>query len=152
MFGLPEVTVVGTLTADPELKFLASGVPVTTFTVAANERRYDQTTGEWVDRGATFLRCQLWRQPAENVAESLRKGMRVIATGALRQRSFTDREGVERIVYELDVNEIGPSLRWATATVTKPARNGQAAAESTAVPAAPGAGEAAAAAVDEPPF
>lgn len=123
MAGLPTVTVAGTLTADPDLKFLPNGTPVATFTIAANDRRYDPDTRQWVDQGATFLRCQIWRQAAENVAESLRRGVRVLVTGALKQRRYTDREGIDRTVVELDVDEIGPSLRWARATITTPRRD-----------------------------
>jgi single-strand DNA-binding protein len=122
MAGLPEVTVTGTLTADPELRFTASGVAVANFTVAANDRRFDAQSGTWVDGDATFLRCSVWRQVAENVAESLSKGARVLVTGQLRQRSYQTPEGDKRIVMELAVTEIGPSLKWATAKVAKATR------------------------------
>ena len=122
MAGLPEITVAGTLTADPELKYTPSGVAVANFTVAANDRRYDKTTGTWVDAGATFLRCTLWRQAAENVAESLTKGCRVLLTGELRQREWHTDHGEKRYAMEVDVAEIGPSLKWATATVNKATR------------------------------
>ena len=124
MAGLPEITIAGTLTADPELRFTPSGNAVANFTVAANDRRYNAHTGQWEDAGATFLRCTIWRQPAENVAESLTRGTRVLLTGTLRQRSYETREGETRTVYEVDVTEIGPSLRWATAKVTKATREG----------------------------
>ena len=107
MAGLPEVTVAGTLTADPELRFTPNGNAVANFTVAANDRRFDKNTSEWVDAGATFLRCSIWRQAAENVAESLNRGNRVIVTGRLKQREYEDREGQKRTVFELDVTEIG---------------------------------------------
>jgi single-strand DNA-binding protein len=122
MAGLPEVTVAGTLTADPELRFTPNGNAVANFTVAANDRRFDKNTNEWIDAGATFLRCSIWRQAAENVAESLNRGHRVIVTGRLKQRDYEDREGQKRTVFELDVTEIGPSLKWATATVNKATR------------------------------
>lgn len=119
MTGLPEITMIGTLTADPELRFVPSGAAVVNFTVAANARRFDKDANEWVDGDATFLRCNLWRKPAENVAESLRKGQRVIVTGELKQRSYETSEGEKRTTYELEVAEVGPSLKWATAVVTK---------------------------------
>jgi single-strand DNA-binding protein len=122
MAGLPEVTVTGTLTANPELRFTPSGVAVANFTVAANDRRLDKQTGQWVDGDATFLRCTLWRQPAEHLAESLHKGNRVLVTGTLRQRSYETNEGEKRTVLELDVAEIGASLRWATVKVAKATR------------------------------
>jgi single-strand DNA-binding protein len=122
MAGLPEVTVAGTLTADPELRFTPNGVAVANFTVAANDRRYNRATGQWEDAGATFLRCQIWRDAAENLAQSLNRGHRVIVTGQLKQRDYETREGDKRTVFELDVTEIGPSLKWATATVNKATR------------------------------
>lgn len=124
MAGLPEVTITGTLVADPELRFTPSGVPVANFTIAANDRRFNTETKEWADGDATFLRCSIWRQPAEHVTESLTKGVRVLATGQLRQRSYETPEGQKRTVLELAVTEIGPSLKWATATITKAARTG----------------------------
>jgi len=123
MAGLPEITLAGTLVADPELRFMPTGAAVATFTVAANDRRYDPATGQWVDKGATFLRCCLWRQAAENLAESLTKGTRVLLTGVLRQREWDSAEGEKRYAFEVDVTEIGASLKWATATVTKPTRS-----------------------------
>jgi single-strand DNA-binding protein len=118
------VTVVGNLTADPELRFTPSGAAVTNFTVASTPRTFDRPSGEWKDGDALFLRCNMWRQPAENVAESLTRGMRVMVSGRLRQRSFETREGDKRTVVELEVDEIGPSLRYATAKVNKNARSG----------------------------
>src|SRR5664280_1917106 len=117
MSGDTAITLVGNLTADPELRFTQSGVPVADFTVASTPRVFDRASGEWKDGDALFLRCTLWRQPAENVAETLTKGARVIVTGRLRQRSYETREGEKRTVVEVD--EIGPSLRYATARVTR---------------------------------
>lgn len=122
MPGLPEVTVVGTLTADPDLRYTATGVAVANFTVAANDRRFDKARNEWVDGDATFLRCSIWRDAAEHVAESLNRGNRVLVTGQLKQRSYETNEGEKRTVFELEVTEIGPSLKWATAKVAKAAR------------------------------
>lgn len=119
MPGLPQVTVVGTLTADVELRYTSSGTAVASFTIAANDRKYDQATKSWTDGDATFLRCTLWRQAAENAAESLTRGTRVMATGSLRQRSFETREGEKRTVLELDVDELGASVKWATVKVNK---------------------------------
>ncbi len=112
-------TLIGNLTADPELRFTASGAAVVNFTVAATSRTFDKTTNQWRDGQALFLRCTLWRQPAENIAESLRRGDRVIVTGRLRQRSFETREGDKRTMIELDVDEIGASLKFTTLTLTK---------------------------------
>jgi single-strand DNA-binding protein len=118
------ITVVGNLTADPELRFTQSGVAVASFTIASTPRSFDRQSGEWKDGEALFLRCSIWRDAAENVAESLEKGTRVVAQGRLKQRSFTDREGNNRTSIELDVDEIGPSLRYATAKATKVQRGG----------------------------
>ena len=112
-------TLTGNLTADPELRFTPSGAAVANFTVAATSRTLDKTTNQWRDGEALFLRCTLWRQPAENLAESLRRGDRVIVTGRLRQRSFETREGDQRTTIELDVDEIGASLKFTTLTLTK---------------------------------
>lgn len=120
--GETTITVVGNLTADPELRFTPSGAAVATFTVASTPRIFDRQTGEWKDGEALFLRCNVWRQLAENVAESLTRGMRVLVQGRLRQRSYETREGEKRTVIELEVDEIGPSLRYATAKVNKVAR------------------------------
>ncbi|CAM4025181.1 single-stranded DNA-binding protein [Kibdelosporangium persicum] len=122
MSGLPDVTVAGTLTADPELRYTATGTAVANFTVAANDRRYDQKTSSWIDGDATFLRCTVWRQAAENLANSLSKGARVLVTGALRQRSYETGQGEKRYAFELDVAEVAASMRWATVTVTKATR------------------------------
>jgi single-strand DNA-binding protein len=124
MAGETVITVVGNLTADPELRFTPSGAAVANFTVASTPRTFDRQSGEWKDGEALFLRCNIWRQPAENVAESLTRGMRVMVPGRLRQRSFETREGEKRTVVELEVDEVGPSLKFATAKVTKAARNG----------------------------
>jgi single-strand DNA-binding protein len=113
------ITVVGNLTADPDLRFTASGVAVAAFTVASTPRVFDRQSGEWKDADTLFLRCTLWRQPAENTAETLRKGTRVIVTGRLKQRTYDTRDGEKRTVTEIDVDDIGPSLRYATATVTR---------------------------------
>jgi single-strand DNA-binding protein len=118
------ITVVGNLTADPELRFTPSGAAVANFTVASTPRTFDKNSNEWKDGEALFLRCSVWRQAAENVAESLHKGTSVIVQGRLKQRSYETKEGEKRTVYELDVDEIGPSLRWATAKVTKASRSG----------------------------
>ena len=121
MTGDTILTVVGNLTADPELRFTASGAAVANFTVASTPRAFDRTSGEWKDGEALFLRCNIWRQPAENVAESLTRGSRVIVSGRLKQRSFDTKEGEKRTVIELEVDEIGPSLRYATAKVNRAA-------------------------------
>ena len=119
MAGETVITVVGNLTADPELRFTPSGAAVANFTVASTPRTFDRQSGEWKDGESLFLRCNVWRQPAENVAESLTRGMRVMVSGRLRQRSFETREGEKRTVVELEVDEVGPSLRYATAKVNK---------------------------------
>ena len=112
-------TPTGTLTADPELRFTPSGATVANFTVAATSRTFDKTANQWRDGEALFMRCTLWRQPAENLAESLHRGDRVIITGRLRQRSFDTRDGDKRTTIELDVEEIGASLKFTTLTLTK---------------------------------
>jgi single-strand DNA-binding protein len=124
MAGDTVITVVGNLTADPELRFTPSGAAVANFTVASTPRTFDRQSGEWKDGEALFLRCNIWRQAAENVAETLTRGARVIVQGRLKQRSFETREGEKRTVIELEVDEIGPSLRYATASVTKASRTG----------------------------
>jgi single-strand DNA-binding protein len=116
--------VVGNLTADPELRFTPSGAAVANFTVASTPRIFDRQSSEWKDGDALFLRCNIWREAAENVAESLTRGSRVIVTGRLKQRSFETREGEKRTVFEVEVDEIGPSLRYATAKVNKASRSG----------------------------
>ncbi|SNS97345.1 single-strand DNA-binding protein [Micrococcales bacterium KH10] len=124
MAGDTVITVVGNLTADPELRFTPSGAAVANFTIASTPRIYDRQAGEWRDGDTLFMRCSLWREAAENVAESLTKGNRVIAQGRLTQRSYETREGEKRTVVELQVDEIGPSLRSATAKVTRTQRGG----------------------------
>jgi len=119
------IPIVGNLTADPELRFTQSGVAVASFTIASTPRTFDKQSNEWKDGEALFLRCSIWRDAAENVAESLEKGSRVIAQGNLKQRSFTDREGNNRTSIELDVIEIGPSLKYATAKTNKVHRGQQ---------------------------
>lgn len=119
MAGETPITIVGNLTADPELRFTPNGAAVASFTVASTPRTFDRQSGEWRDGEALFLRCSAWRQMAENVAESLTKGMRVMVTGSLKQRSYDDREGNRRTSYEIDVDEVGPSLKWASAKVTR---------------------------------
>lgn len=118
------ITVIGNLTADPELRFTPSGAAVSNFTVASTPRTFDKATNEWKDGEALFLRCSIWRQAAENVAESLTKGARVIVTGRLKQRSYETKEGEKRTVVELDVEEVGPSLKYATARTQKAGRGG----------------------------
>jgi single-strand DNA-binding protein len=122
MAGETVITVVGNLTADPELRFTPSGAAVASFTVASTPRNFDKNSNEWKDGDALFLRCSIWRQAAENVAESLQRGMRVVVTGRLKQRSFETREGEKRTVIELVVDEVGPSLKYATAKVNRTQR------------------------------
>ena len=166
MAGETVITVIGNLTADPELRFTPSGAAVANFTVASTPRTFDRQTGEWKDGEALFLRCNIWRQAAENTAESLTRGMRVIVSGRLRQRSFETREGEKRTVMEMEVDEVGPSLRYATAKVNRATRSGSSnsggygssagAADdpwSSAPPAgSPGSGNGAGGYDDEPPF
>jgi single-strand DNA-binding protein len=123
MAGETVITVIGNLTSDPELRWTPSGAAVANFTIASTPRTLDRQTQEWKDGEALFLRCNVWRQAAENVAESLTRGSRVMAQGRLKQRSFETKEGEKRTVVELEVDEIGPSLRYATATVTKSDRS-----------------------------
>lgn len=118
------VTVVGNLTNDPELRFTPSGAAVASFTVASSSRVLDKTTNEWKDGDTVFMRCSVWRQYAENVAESLTKGTRVIVSGRLKQRSYETREGEKRTVMELEVEDVGPALRYATAKVNRVQRQG----------------------------
>ena len=124
MAGDTIITVVGNLTADPELRFTPSGAAVANFTVASTPRIFDRQSSEWKDGEALFLRCNIWREAAENVAESLTRGSRVIVTGRLKQRSYETREGEKRTVVEVEVEEIGPSLKYATAKVNKASRGG----------------------------
>ena len=124
MAGETLITVVGNLTNDPELRFTPNGAAVANFTVASTPRNFNRNTNEWEDGEALFLRCSIWRQAAENVAESLQRGARVIVTGRLKQRSFETKEGEKRTVVEVDVEEVGPSLKYATAKVNKTTRGG----------------------------
>ena len=119
MSGETIITLVGNCVNDPELKFLPSGVAVCNWTIASTPRAFDKQSNEWKDGDTMFLNCSIWRQAAENVAESLTKGTRVIVQGRLKSRSYDDREGNKRTVFEVDVEEIGPSLRYATAVVTR---------------------------------
>ncbi len=123
MAGETIITVVGNLTDDPELRFTPSGAAVANFTVASTPRTLNKQTNEWEDGEAMFLRCSVWRQAAENVAESLQKGARVLVQGRMRARSWEDRDGNKRTNFEIDVDEIGPSLRWATAKVVRAGRS-----------------------------
>jgi single-strand DNA-binding protein len=123
MAGETVICVIGNLTDDPTLKFISSGKAVANFTVASQPRTFDKASGDWKDGQALFLNCSIWGQPAENVAESLVRGMRVIVQGRLKQRSF-EVDGQKRTVIELDVEEVGPSLKWSTAKVAKTERSG----------------------------
>src|SRR6202789_2747579 len=122
--GDTPITVVGNLVADPELRFTPAGQPVATFRVASTPRIMDRQTNEWKDGDSLFLTCNVWRQAAENVAESLQRGMRVIVTGRLKQRNYETKEGEKRTVYEVEVDDVGPSLRNASAKVAKANRTG----------------------------
>ena len=136
MSGETVITVIGNLTADPELRWTQAGAPVADFTVASTPRTFDRNAGEWRDGDTLFMRCSVWRETAENVAESLRKGMRVIVQGRLTQRSYDTQQGERRTVVELQVDEVGPSLRRARAQVTRV----QAQAASAPSASAPGSG------------
>ena len=124
MANEPVITVVGNAVADPELRFTPNGAAVANFTVASTPRTFDRQANQWVDGEALFLRCSVWKEAAENVRESLTKGMRVIVQGRLKARSYEDRDGNKRTSWELDVDEVGPALRFATAKVTRAQRNG----------------------------
>jgi len=124
MAGETILTLVGNLTADPELRFTPSGAPVANFTVASTPRTFDRATGEWKDGDAMFINCSVWRQAAENVAETLTKGMRVIVQGRLKSRSYETREGERRTVFEIEVEEVGPSLKYASAKVQRTSGGG----------------------------
>lgn len=151
------ITIVGNLVDDPELRFTPSGAAVAKFRIASTPRYLDKTTNEWKDGDSLFLSCNVWRQAAENVAESLQRGMRVIVQGRLKQRSYETKEGEKRTVFEVEVDEVGPSLRNATAKVAKPGRsngsNNQATA-STEDPWTSSAGSwgSPVGSMDEPPF
>ena len=152
------VTVVGNLTADPELRFTPSGAAVANFRVASTPRVLDKATNEWKDGEPFYLTCNVWRQVAENVAETLQKGSRVIVTGRLKQRSYETREGEKRTVLEMEVDEVGPSLRYATAKVNKVSRGGGGFGESSSSAASSSsddpwaASPSGGAGFDEPPF
>jgi single-strand DNA-binding protein len=146
------ITVVGNLTADPELRFTPSGAAVANFTVASTPRIYDRQSGEWKDGEALFLRCSIWREAAENVAESLTRGARVIVSGRLKQRSFETKEGEKRTVMEVEVDEIGPSLKYATAKVNKAGRGGGSGGFGGGAPGGGGGSRPAAAASNEDPW
>ena len=118
------ITVVGNLTNDPELRFTPSGAAVASFTVASSSRFLDKATNEWKDADPVYMRCSVWRQYAENVAETLTKGTRVIVSGRLKQRSYETREGEKRTVMEMEVDDVGPALRYATAKINRIAREG----------------------------
>ncbi len=124
MAGDTQITVVGNLVDDPELRFTPSGAAVANFRIASTPRTFDRQTNEWKDGEALFLSCAVWRQAAENVAESLQKGMRVVVQGNLRSRQYETREGEKRTVFEIQVDEVGPSLKYATAKVTRTQRSG----------------------------
>ncbi len=124
MAGETIITVVGNLVDDPELRFTPSGAAVANFRIASTPRTFDRQTNEWKDGDALFLTCSVWRQAAENVAESLQRGMRVVVQGRLKSRQYETREGEKRTVFEIDVDEVGPSLKYATAKVTKTTRQG----------------------------
>ncbi|MBI4944467.1 MAG: single-stranded DNA-binding protein [Actinobacteria bacterium] len=124
MAGETVITIIGNVTNDPELRFTPSGAAVANFTVASTPRTFDRQSNEWKDGDTLFMRCSVWRDAAENVAESLQRGTRVLVTGRLRSRSYETKEGEKRTVVELDVDEVGPSLRYATAKVNKTSRGG----------------------------
>jgi single-strand DNA-binding protein len=124
MAGDTIITVVGNLTGDPELRFTPSGAAVANFTVASTPRAFDRQTNEWKDQETLFMRCSVWREAAENIAESLVRGNRVVVTGRLKSRSYETKEGEKRTVVELEVDEVGPSLRYATAKVNRTQRSG----------------------------
>jgi single-strand DNA-binding protein len=124
MAGETVITIIGNLTNDPELRFTPSGAAVANFTVASTPRTFDRQANEWKDGETLFLRCSVWRDAAENVAESLQRGTRVLVSGRLRSRTYETKEGEKRTVFELDVDEVGPSLRYATAKVAKTSRGG----------------------------
>jgi single-strand DNA-binding protein len=124
MAGDTNITIIGNLVGDPELRYTPTGQAVAAFRIASTPRKYNNQTGQWEDGDSLFLSCNVWRQAAENVAESLQRGMRVIVSGRLRQRSYETKEGEKRTVYEVEVDEVGPSLRSASAKVTKSQRSG----------------------------
>jgi single-strand DNA-binding protein len=139
MAGETIITVVGNLTAEPELRFTPSGSQVVSFTIASTPRVFDRASGEWKPGDSLFLRCSAWRELAENISETLQKGMRVIAQGRLNQRTYQAQDGSNRTVYELIVDEIGPSLRWASATINRKSSAGNFSNQSTSASSATGA-------------
>ena len=124
MAGDTVITIIGNITGDPELRFTPSGAAVANFTVASTPRAFDRQSNEWKDGETLFMRCSVWRDAAENVAESLQRGMRVVVQGRLKSRQYETREGEKRTVFEIDVEEVGPSLKYATAKVTRTTRSG----------------------------
>lgn len=152
MSGDTTLTVIGNLVADPELRFTPAGAAVANFTVASTPRTFDKNKNEWFDGDALFLRCNIWREAAENVAESLTRGSRVIVSGRLKQRSYETREGEKRTVVELEVDEIGPSLKYATAKVNKADRKNGGARTTTTTTQDDPWGSPPAATSDEAPF
>lgn len=149
MAGDTSITIIGNLTADPEMRYTPSGVAVAKFTVASTPRTFDKQSNEWKDGDSLFLGCNVWRQAAENAAESLQRGMRVIVHGRLRQRSYETKEGEKRTVYEVEVDEVGPSLRNATAKVIKASRDKPAASAAAQTGSDPWTAQGSS---DEPPF
>jgi len=153
MTGLPTVVVIGTLVSDPEIKWTASGAAVANFTIASNDRKFDKDTNSWTDGEATFLRGSIWRQDAENLANTGRKGHRIIATGELRQRSWDDKDGQKRTVLELAATEVAMSVKFATAELTKSTSGGNRSAGQTSNSGARSTQHEQAPSVDdEPPF
>ena len=152
MAGDVVITVIGNLTEDPSLRFTPTGTAVANFTVASTPRTFDKASGEWRDGEALFLRCSIWRQAAENVAETLIRGARVIVTGRLKQRSYETREGEKRTVVELEADEVGPSLKYATATVNKVSRGSDSGGSTATAGDDPWGSAPAAGGDSEPPF
>ena len=141
MAGETTITVIGNLTNDPELRFTPSGSAVANFTIASTPRTFDRNSNEWKDGETLFLRASVWKEAAENVAESLTKGMRVIVSGRLKSRSYETKEGEKRTVIELEVDEIGPSLKYANAKVNRTQRSGNGGNSQQSQPATPGASQ-----------
>jgi len=152
MAGETQITIVGNLVEDPNLRFTTSGQAVASFRIASTPRFFDRQSGEWKDRDALFLTCNVWRQMAEHAAETLTRGMRVIVQGRLQQRTYQTQQGEKRTVYEIEVDEIGPSLRNATAKVAKAQRTGAAPQGGGTGQAAPAGGNGSGGFSDEPPF
>jgi single-strand DNA-binding protein len=150
--GDTQITVIGNLVDDPELRFTPAGQPVARFRVASTPRFMDRQTNEWKDGDSLFLTCNVWRQAAENVAESLQRGMRVIVSGRLKQRNYETKEGEKRTVYEVEVDDVGPSLKNASAKVNKASRSGAPQQRASEDPWAGSAPSTVGASTDEPPF